>query len=228
MSGLIPLDVPVQLSRQEAQRLAAEELAKVKYGIDMPDWLQRLLDWLKNLLESLLPSQPPAFGGGAGPQWILPVVVVLLLAALAFIVWKVGLPRFNRRHKDAEVDVDADVSPDEYRTLADEAAAREDWETAVRERFRALVRELEIRTVLDPRPSRTAMEVAWVTGRVAPPASADVTAAASVFSEVTYGDTVPTGTHDDTMRRLVTNVLAAVDRADLVDDPEPEPSGSVR
>lgn len=226
MSGFIPLEVPVQLSREEAQRKAAEELAKAKYGVEMPDWLRRLWDALRQWLESLMPTEPPPQAGApSGPQWILPVVVVLLIAAIGVIVWKVGLPRLNRRHRDADVEVDAEVSPDEYRTLADEAAARGDWETAVRERFRALVRELEIATVLDPRPSRTAMEVAWLTGRVVPTAAGEITQAANLFSEVAYGDRRPSAGDDTRMRTLVEQVLDRVRHTDLSADPEEEPAG---
>jgi hypothetical protein len=40
---LLPLEVPVRIGRDEAQRRAAEELAKAKYG-GTPEWLTELAE----------------------------------------------------------------------------------------------------------------------------------------------------------------------------------------
>lgn len=61
------------------------------------------------------------------------------------------------------------------------------WNQAVQERMRALVRSLEERTLLDPRPGRTADEAAAAAGHALPTYDARLRAAARVFDDVTYG-----------------------------------------
>lgn len=75
----------------------------------------------------------------------------------------------------------------DHRRRADEAASAGRWAEAVRERLRALVRELEARGVLDPRPGRTADEVASEAGAAVPDVAPDLRAAVRVFDEVWYG-----------------------------------------
>ncbi len=53
--------------------------------------------------------------------------------------------------------------------------------------MRALVRALEDRAVLDPRPGRTADEAATEAGRSLPAHASRLRAAARVFDDVTYG-----------------------------------------
>jgi len=56
----------------------------------------------------------------------------------------------------------------DHRSLAEQAADRADWHTAVIERMRAIARELEERSVLDARAGRTATELAREAGRMLP------------------------------------------------------------
>ncbi len=76
---------------------------------------------------------------------------------------------------------------DEHRALAQTAADQGRWADAVRERLRAVVRELEACGALDPRPGRTAGEVARDGGAAVPEVAADLARAAGVFDEVWYG-----------------------------------------
>ena len=57
----------------------------------------------------------------------------------------------------------------------------------MRERLRAVVRELEALGVLDPRPGRTADEVAREAGTAVPEVADDLSRAVGVFAEVWYG-----------------------------------------
>lgn len=75
----------------------------------------------------------------------------------------------------------------EHRANAEEHAAAERWNQAVQERMRAVVRSLEERTVLDPRPGRTADEAAADAGRSLPEHAIALRAAARAFDDVTYG-----------------------------------------
>ena len=75
----------------------------------------------------------------------------------------------------------------DYRAEAERFAAAQDWREAVRARFRAVIRELEQRGVLDPRPGRTAGEIAAEGGGAVPEIGNDLRRAARTFDEVWYG-----------------------------------------
>ena len=98
--------------------------------------------------------------------------------------------------------------PPQHRRLADEAAADQRWADAVRERFRAVVRTLDERTLLDDRPGRTADEAAREAGRVLPDLAAGLTAAARLFDDVTYGD-ADAGPADDARLRALDQAVDA-------------------
>ena len=98
---LLPLEVPVRIGRDEAQRRAAEELAKAKYG-GTPQWLARPGGAGRAVVSSgwsSCSSGSSATGSGRERRinWGFVVAVVLLLAAVVLVVWRVGLPRWRRR-----------------------------------------------------------------------------------------------------------------------------------
>lgn len=213
----LPAEPPIDISREEAQRRANEELSKAKYG-GIPDPLQDILNWIQEMLRSLLQLVTGQVQPGAGVSWGFIIVIVVAILVLGIIIWRVGLPRWQqRRAKDADIEIDQSVSPAEYRDLAEAAAARGDYRTAVRERFRAIVRELEFRTIITPRPSRTALEAATAASRELPTTTGPMHAAATLFSAVMYGDRA--ATRDDWQQILAaeTAVHAAADHPVEVD-----------
>lgn len=82
---------------------------------------------------------------------------------------------------------DGPRSAADHRSAADAHAAAGRWTEAVQERMRAVVRSLEERTLLDPRPGRTADEAAAEAALSLPDHAADLRAAARTFDDVTYG-----------------------------------------
>lgn len=222
--GLVPLDVPVALDRDEARRRAIEELGKAKYG-GVPPWVADAASWVGRQLERLLElylrfaGGPDRSGSGVSPGFV--IVVLVLLVAIALVVWKVGLPRWRRTRRDATVEMDPTAAPDDYRMLAQRHAEVGDWRSAVRDRFRGLVRDLEVRTVLDVRPARTAFEAAGSAARTLPDARGALMAGAELFSAVLYGDHPA---DPDAYARMVAvddTVIAVAGRADLADDEAP-------
>jgi hypothetical protein len=186
-----PLDIPVSLGRDEARRRALAELAKAKYG-GTPPWLEHLADRANLLFErfaqllgELLAGPRP---GGGGISWGFVIAVSVAVVIIGLVVWRVGLPRWRRRRAGAEMQLDRTQAAADYRALAEEHAGRAEWAAAVRDRFRAVVRELEIRTVLDARPARTAWEAAYTASRVLPEARDALHQGAEDFNAVTYGD----------------------------------------
>jgi len=219
MSGWpVPLDIPVRIGGEEARRRAVDELAKAKYG-GLPDWADELLNRLGRVLDRIVEAVlrfvfgSPGGGAGISPGFV--IAVVLLLVAIGLVVWKVGLPRWRRRSIDAAVDLDASVPAADYRHLADQHAEHGDWRAAVRDRFRALVRELEVRTILDVRPARTAWEAAYAASRLLPGCRDDLRTAAEDFSTVMYGERRADETLYRRMAAIDDRVTAAADTVDL-------------
>jgi hypothetical protein len=75
--------------------------------------------------------------------------------------------------------------------------------------MRAIVRELETRGVLEPRPGRTADEVAREAGESVPAVSGDLSSAAGVFDEVWYGGRPATAQADAVLRRADERIRGA-------------------
>jgi hypothetical protein len=219
---LLPLEVPVRIGREEAQRRAAEELAKAKYG-GTPQWLIDLAERADSLVTRLVDLfvrflSGPSGAGGAGVSWGFVIAVLILLAAVALVVWRVGLPRWRSRRRDAAVELDPTRAAQDYRGRSEEHAAAGEWAAAVRERFRAVVRELEVATVLDVRPARTAWEAAYRASRVLPECADALRDGAETFNAVVYGDRPATETAYRQLVALDEQVGAAAGRADLVAD----------
>ncbi|MBF6350076.1 MULTISPECIES: DUF4129 domain-containing protein [Nocardia] len=77
---------------------------------------------------------------------------------------------------------------DTHRVAAEHAAAQGDYDTALRERFRAVLRGLEQRGLLEVRRSRTARETSQEAAAALPPELSDeIHPAADAFDEVVYG-----------------------------------------
>lgn len=181
----LPGDVPVVPDAETARRWARDELADPAYH--ETSLLDRIIEWVLELLNKLFEGGE---GTGADPRVVglvlLAVVVVVALVAL----WIAGPVRRSRRAAKERIVFDAaDVRTAEQMRAASAAAAeREDWHDAVLERFRAIVRSLEERALLEERAGRTALEVADDAGRQLPGLRDELLAASGVFNEVRYGD----------------------------------------
>ena len=216
--GLFPRTIPVVLGREEAQQRAQAELAKAKYG-GTPEWVSdvgertlRLLDRLSSLIERLLTLRQ---GSDGGVNWVFVAVVVLLVAAISLVVWRVGLPRWRRSHRNGSLEMDATTPATDYRQRSSAAAEAGDWTAAVRDRFRAVVRELEVRTILDVRPARTAWEAAYSAARELPECTEPLRTGAAAFNDVVYGDRPADATAYAQMVTLDELVTAAADRIEV-------------
>jgi len=178
-AGGVPVDTP----RVPAREAAEHELSKPMYHENDPGLLRRGLDQLWTWLDDLLGMASGAAPGGPLGVVVLVLVVVGLVAALW---WRLGTPRRVVRPAASLFD-DAPRTAAEHRTAAEAHAAAHRWNEAVQERMRALVRSLEERALLDPRPGRTADEAAAEAARLLPSNAARLRAAAEEFDDVTYG-----------------------------------------
>jgi len=126
--------------------------------------------------------------GAGGMSGITAITIMVVVAVIIVIVIRLRAGRTTRsaRSRGGEV-FDAVLTAAEHRAAADRAAAAGDLAEAVRERFRAVVRELEQRGVLDPRAGRTVDEVAIEAGQALPVLAKDLRGAAVQFDDVWYG-----------------------------------------
>lgn len=170
-------------TREQARDAARRELLRAEYGEAQPPLVVRVVSRVLQELEELLAR--------ASSQLASPVARVLLVAVLAglavAVLVRLGPARSRERAGGAVFDAAATRTAAAHRQAAEEAAEQHRWADAVRERLRALVRELEERGVLDRRPSRTASEVARDGGTAVPPLAGDLQRAARTFDEVWYG-----------------------------------------
>ena len=174
------LDLP---SRDVAREAAHRELSRRQYRDAQPPWFERLISWLWDKLNELLSR---ASGNVPGGGWGLLVLTLLIAGLVAVIVVRLR-PSTRRQAPTMLFEGGAELSAAAHRELAERAAARGDYADAVRERLRAVVRELESRGVVEPRPGRTADEVAGEAGRVVPPLAQPLAEGARLFDEVWYG-----------------------------------------
>ncbi|MEU8761293.1 DUF4129 domain-containing protein [Streptomyces sp. NPDC048659] len=206
-------DIPLDIPRVPAQEAAERELSKPMYHENDPNLLQRGLnrfwEWVENLFDS---------ASGVTPGGVVGVVAVVLvaLAVLGALWWRLGTPR--RTPSGGAGDSLFDDGPRtaaEHRAAADRHAAAGQWNQAVQERMRAVVRSLEERALLDPRPGRTADEAAAEAGRSLPSHADGLRSAARAFDDITYGGR----TADEAAYRRVEQLDTAVERTKPVLEP---------
>ncbi|KJE23752.1 protein of unknown function (DUF4129) [Frankia torreyi] len=155
-------------ARQEAHR----ELSDGIYGNSRPHWWNRLLSWIGDRIADLFDWILPHSGSGGGSRGlgVLALVVVLVVGAVALRWWLGPVRRTARARQAAADDLSSPLTAAQLRAEADRHAASEDYARAVRSRLRAIVRMLEEKGVLDPRPGRTAGELVAEVARIAPAA----------------------------------------------------------
>lgn len=198
------VSVPVVPDRGQARGWVAEELAGGEYREAQGSWLARAWNWVQDQLDRL---SVPALG----TSWTDVLVVVVLLAAVIGVVFLVGGPlRRSARTSAAQPVFEAAPEPaSAHFARAEAAAGAGDWSLAVAERFRGLVRSLEERALLDPRPGRTATEIATEAGSWLPGCADALAQAARTFDDVRYGGRTATARADEDVRAVVAQVAAA-------------------
>ncbi len=176
--------------------------------------------WWTELVADLADHVP---GGVAG------LAVLLLMLAGAVVAGLYGWPHRHRLGWRKRVGGEPDVAPEsdqledpdvagpdglpdrppaELRSLADRYAAAGRYAEAVRERLRAMVRDLVDRQVLVHRPGWTVTELAAAAAGTDPGLAAPVREAADLFSGIWYGRLPATAADDARMRVLADRVAA--------------------
>ena len=173
--------MPVDLTRAQAQRLAELELSDPAYRAAQPSLVERAIRWLVEWVQRVADRAAEAAPGG----WLgILGLVLLIVVAVLFIRWRIGPVS---RSGGLTFTVDPGTSAAQYRAHADELAGSGQWDQAVSERMRALVRGSQERGLIDAHPGWTADEVAARWARRVPDARDSLDVAARTFDEVRYG-----------------------------------------
>lgn len=175
--------MPVEPDADQARNWLEDELSKAEYQDAQPGLLERAVAKILEFLDELLSGIQ---GVGAPTGILLLALGALVLLALAVLVVR---PRLNARKKPAGLfdETGADQDAASHRALAEDAARSGDWDTALTERLRAILRSAEERVILDPRPGRTAREAGSSLSAVFPGAAAEILWLSRRFDEIRYG-----------------------------------------
>ncbi|WP_031162524.1 DUF4129 domain-containing protein [Streptosporangium roseum] len=175
--------IPIDIDRGRARREAVQELLKPEYAKE--SLIDRAMRAVSQFLGDLLDQESVGVVGSVAARVVLAVIVIAAIAAVITIARRAtrgGTVRqdgiFGDRRRTAA----------EHRDAAERLAAEGRWAEAVRERLRAVARDLEDRVIVDSTPGRTAGELAAEAGRALPAFAGELTAAARVFDDVTYGE----------------------------------------
>lgn len=194
------------IGRDEAGDAAREELSRAAYRDDR-SWLERIFDAIDDWFGDRSADLDQAASTRPVVVAILVVVLVVLLALA--VAWRMGALQRNARGAGAVLEFEGRMSAAAHRALAEQLAAAGDWRSAVRERLRAIVRELEERTLIDERPGRTAGEIALEAGAALPAAALDLQLATRTFADIWYGEHEATAASDSLMRAVDERVRAS-------------------
>jgi Domain of unknown function (DUF4129) len=173
------------------------------------------------------------------PLTALLLIVAALITGLAwafwaeFVAWAARVLRWRRRKAKQKSKDDSDVRlvteeeleevakseeelPDVdaavFATLADRFAAEGRFAEAVRERLRAMVRELVDRGVIIHHPGWTVTELAEAAGSARPAVKPPVVEATKIFSFIWYRKEPALSEHDTRMRALAGQLASEMSR----------------
>ncbi|CAD5993542.1 DUF4129 domain-containing protein [Agreia sp. COWG] len=182
----VAADVPVDPDAPDAKKWLLDELGKPEYAAARPTLIDRIAKAIQDWLGSF------TGGSGGGVPNIFPLVVTLLIVGLivaAFFVF--GRPRMRRRSALAAAVFsggDDQRSSLDLRTSAQNAAAANDFVTAIEEMFRAIARNSSERTIVSTAPGMTAQDFASRASRAFPGLGDRLRDAAGTFDGVRYLD----------------------------------------
>ena len=176
---------PPPVGRDQARELARRELQKRIYHRDEPSFVDRVMRKISDWIASLLNHAPGNHSGGTSWTALVLLLVLLILVAVA-VWWRVGSVRGSAAERAALLD-DRPTTAKDHRAAAERHAAAGEWPEAIRERLRALARDLEERVIVEPRPGRTADELASEAGEALPDHAEELATGVRIFDDVWYG-----------------------------------------
>ncbi len=146
--------------------------------------MERIIRWVEEFFADLF-----QVGSGSSPI-LLAIVVFLVLGIIVGIsLWVAGpVRRRKRMATSAQVLAGEDRTATELRAAARALAQAGQWRLAVLDLFRALVRSLADRVIIDDRPGWTADEAAHAAADRLPDLAAELLGAGQMFDAAFYGE----------------------------------------
>lgn len=177
--------VPVEPDAPDARELLLDELSDPAYAEAQPTWF----DLLSRAIADWFGSLRLAEGEGV-PALALVIGALLLAGAVAAALLIYGVPRWRARSRvSGELLGEHDRrTARQLRRDADRAASAGDWPRAIADRYRAIARALDERTIVPALPGTTAHGFARAAGRLFDEHAAELEAAADRFDGVRYLD----------------------------------------
>lgn len=188
---------PLTPDQSEANRQLAEELAKAIYARPVQSWLDDLIARFRDWLNS------SADGAGTFTQDQVVVAGVVAAVLLAGLIW-VGLSRLRTERakpKGLKLEHDHRTGADLRKAAAD-LAGRGAWSEACVTLFRAMVRALSERVVIEEFPGMTAKEATDRASLRLPQLSAQLAWSATLFDAIAYGHRDGTAEHYQQLLQL--------------------------
>lgn len=197
-TSLAALPVPADLdpSGDEARQWVGDELARGDYR-DTRSLFERLMRWLVQKIADLQDNQ--GSGGVSLPPFVIAIVVVVILAAVAYLLTKIRVEQKTLTDRQSVLG-DSQLTADQLRERASAAMTDGRWGDAVLDLTRAIAREADDRTLLTDAPSLTAHEIGSQLAGVFPAHVAAVVAAMDLFDAVAYGGRDATRADADSVR----------------------------
>jgi Domain of unknown function (DUF4129) len=195
----ISAGAPMTPGRDSAQQQAAQELAQGKYHVSPSPAPPSASPTPSVASPSPSPTPTPKSSQhhtSAGTILLVILVIAVVGTILLVVLRRIGKPRKDEKTKPEKTKrpgkapaVEIPLTGAALQRHNAELAARDgDWQEAIRARFRAVISELDERSLLPERADRTAHEAAQDAGSVLPEHAAPLLDAARAFDEVEYGD----------------------------------------
>jgi Domain of unknown function (DUF4129) len=189
------------VSRRAGQQLARIELSKAIYHPSVP-WSVRLERWIARFLNAAGQAVP-------GGWWALVALAALVVIGATIVLARIGPVARSRRRAQDPIMSGAPLSACDHRQNAERLAGAGDFTAAIIESVRAIAAELEERSILPPRPGRTAGELAAEAIGPLPTHASGFGDAARLFDDVRYGGRAGTADGYQRLRDLDAGIRAA-------------------
>lgn len=175
--------IPVTPDAPTARQWLENELSDTVYqqgeGI-----VQRIINWVTDFFGDLF-----KIGNESNPVLLAVVVLFVLAVIVGISMWVAGpVRRRKRMNQSAEVLADEDRTAEELRAAAHDLARAGKWRLAVLDQFRAMVRSLADRVIIDERPGWTADEAARAAAHRFPGLATELSGAGQMFDAAFYGE----------------------------------------
>lgn len=202
----VPVRVPIDISGDDGRAAARRELSKGIYHEHDPGLMQRVLRWILDRVLDFLNR----VGDGHPALGFLGLAVLVFVAVVAVLAIRLKLGPLARSQAAGDALFSGqELSAAEHRAAAERFAAAAAWAEAIRERLRAIIRELEQRGLIEPRAGRTADEAAQDAGRVLPSCAAALSGSVRTFDDVWYGGREATREMYELLREVDATVRTA-------------------